>query len=322
MILSPFKPHVLEPFPDKEKFEFKPEFVHKYSALTDFKKFQEYSLSFLPKSVRINTMKATIDEVKSILEKSWYLTPIPWCPEGFWIRHKEGRRDIGNTLEHCLGLIYVQEAASMIPAIVLDPKPGDVVLDIAAAPGSKTTQMAAMMNNQGLIVANDIKGDRLAALGVNLTRCGVLNTIVTQMIGQAMRGLSFDKILIDAPCSGSGTIRKSPKTLLMWNQKSLATLAKNQLSLLNNAWPMLVRGGTLVYSTCSNDPEENEEVITKFLDSHSTARVDDIKLPLQASPLPEVMNSWVNPNVKKALRLWPQDNDTEGFFVAKFVKEE
>ena len=318
MITTPFKQHELEPFPNRDTLTFKPEFVKKYSSLTDFEVFKKYSLSFLPKSIRINTLKASIDSVKVSLEKKWYLTPIPWCKEGFWIRHKEGRRDIGNTLEHCLGLIYVQEAASMIPAIVLHPNEGDIVLDIAAAPGSKTTQMAAMMNNQGLIVANDIKGDRLAALGVNLTRCGVINTIVTQMIGQAMRGLSFDKILIDAPCSGSGTIRKSPKTLLMWNQKSLATLAKNQLSLLNNAWPMLKNRGTLVYSTCSNDPEENEDVIEKFLATHSDARLERVNLPIISSPLPNRKNS----SLKHTLRLWPQDNETEGFFVAKFVKEE
>lgn len=141
--------------PKSEKLEFKQEFVKRYSALTDFKEFKKYSLSFLRRSIRVNTLKTTIPEIKKRLKK-WELKQIPWCKEGFWVERKD-RRDVGNLLEHHLGYIFVQEAASMIPPLVLKPKPGEIVLDMCASPGSKTTQIAQYMKNQGLLIANDYK---------------------------------------------------------------------------------------------------------------------------------------------------------------------
>ena len=134
--------------PTTENIVFKPAFIERYSLLTDWEEFKKYSLSFLRRSIRVNTLLGTVKDVKKSIEaKGWKLIPIPWCKEGFWISHDE-RRDVGNLLEHHTGKIYVQEAASMIPPLVLKPKPGDIVLDMAASPGSKTTQMAAMMNNE------------------------------------------------------------------------------------------------------------------------------------------------------------------------------
>src|SRR3989338_3899749 len=146
------------PIPGTEEFVFKKGFIERYSQLTNWEEFRRYSLCFLRRSIRVNTLLGTVKDVKKSIEpKGWKLEPIPWCKEGFWIAHDE-RRDVGNLLEYHLGKIYVQEAASMIPPLVLQPKPGDVVLDMAASPGSKTTQMAAMMNNEGLLEANDCKG--------------------------------------------------------------------------------------------------------------------------------------------------------------------
>src|SRR3989338_850088 len=196
--------HNLEPIPNAElNFPFKKAFIERYSQLTDWETFKKYSRSFLRRSIRINTLQATVPEVKKNIEaKGWRLTPVPWCKEGFWIDHPE-RRDVGNLLEHHLGKIYVQEAASMIPPVVLQPQPGDLVLDMCAAPGSKTTQMAAMMKNKGLLIANDYKGDRLQSLGINLQRSGLTNAIITLMPGERFSGFQFDKILVDAPCSGT-----------------------------------------------------------------------------------------------------------------------
>src|SRR3989344_7558181 len=142
----------LEPIPQAEQnFPFKPAFIARYSSLTDWESFKEYSLSFLRRSIRVNTLLGSVAEVKKSIEaKGWILESIPWCREGFWISHPQ-RRDVGNLLEHHLGKIYVQEAASMIPPLVLQPQPGDIILDMCAAPGSKTTQMGIMMNNQGII---------------------------------------------------------------------------------------------------------------------------------------------------------------------------
>ena len=202
-------------FPNAGKIEFKEKFVERYSKLTDWESFKQYSLSFLRRSIRVNTLKISINELKKNLEKNWVLEQIPWCKEGFWIEHiKKERRDIGNLIEHSLGYFYTQEAASMIPPLVLEPKEDEIILDMAASPGSKTTQIAAYMNNKGLLVANDYTIKRMKPLSINIQRCGVTNCIITLMQGQWFKrsGIKFDKILVDAPCSGTGTIRKSPKT--------------------------------------------------------------------------------------------------------------
>ena len=123
------------PFHNASEIIFKPKFIERYSKLTDWEEFKTCSLSFLRRSIRVNTLKISVKELKERLEKNWDLEQIPWCREGFWIEHKKKeRRDIGNLIEHSLGYFYLQEAASMIPPIVLGPKPDDVVLDIAASP--------------------------------------------------------------------------------------------------------------------------------------------------------------------------------------------
>jgi len=190
--------------------EFKEKFIERYSKLTNFKKFKEYSLKQQDKSIRVNTLKITTPKLKSKLN-DFKLKKIPWCKEGFFI--SGSRTDLGNLSEHGLGYFYIQEASSMIPPLVLNPK-DDLVLDMAAAPGSKTTQMAAMMKNSGVIIANDLDYKRIVSLNSNLQRCGVSNTVTTMMEGRFLKNYHFDKILLDAPCSGTGTIRKSPNTIV------------------------------------------------------------------------------------------------------------
>ena len=250
--------------PNADQIEFKQKFVDHYSKLTNFEKFKESCLTFLRRSIRVNTLKVTINEIKERLPE-WNLKQVPWCKEGFWISNE--RRDVGNLLEHVLGYFYVQESASMIPPVVMRPKPGDLVLDMCAAPGSKTSQIAQYMENKGLLVANDYKGDRLAALGINLQRCGVTNSVISLMYGQHFKDLQFDKVLVDAPCSGTGTIRKSIKTIRRWNINMIKKL--------------------------------------------------DIK---RTKPILDYEKEKYQDEVKKTLRIWPQDNDTEGFFVAKIKK--
>ncbi len=311
------------PFADKEKYKFKDKFVERYSKLTDWDVFSDCCLSFLRKSIRVNTLKIDVDSLVRRLSKDWNLEPVLWCKEGFFIEHKGGRLDVGNTMEHALGYYYVQEAASMIPPIVLDPQPGDVVLDMAAAPGSKTSQMAQYMENKGLIVANDVKGQRLAALGLNLQRVGAFNNVVTLMQGQnfSRSDILFDRVLLDAPCSGTGTIRKSPKTITMWNPDMVKRLSRMQKKLIMTAWDVLKPGGTLVYSTCSLEPEENEGTVSFLLENAPDARMLEIDLPIKRTdPVLEFDGKKFHPEVHNCLRLWPQDNDTEGFFVAGIRK--
>ena len=314
--------------PNANEIEFKEKFIERYSKLTEWEEFKKISLSFLRRSIRVNTLKIPINELKKRLEKNWNLTQVPWCKEGFWIEHKgigdEHRRDIGNLIEHSLGYFYTQEAASMIPPLVLEPKENEIVLDIAASPGSKTTQIAQYMNNKGILVANDYTILRMKPLSLNLQRCGVTNCIITLMLGQWFRksNIEFDKILVDAPCSGTGTIRKSLKTLRIWNPNMIKRLSITQKQLLETAFKILKPGGTLVYSTCSLEPEENEGVVDFLLSKYKSASLEEIKLKnlKKSEPILEFEKNNYNSDIKKCLRIWPQDNDTDGFFVAKIKK--
>lgn len=301
-----------------ENIVFKDKFIERYSNLTDIEEFKKYSTTFLRRSLRVNTLKITVKELKDRL-KDWKLTQVPWCKEGFFITGE--RRDIGNLIEHALGYVYIQEAASMIPSIVLNPSKEDLVLDMAAAPGSKTTHLASIMDNNGLIIANDYDYKRIKALGINLQRCGVLNTIITLQQGRFFKDFNFDKILLDAPCSGTGAIRKSLKTLLSWNANMVRRLAGTQRQLIKIAFENLKEKGTLVYSTCSVEPEENEAIVSYLLDTFDNAKIEKINLDLKrTSPILEFDNQKYREEVKDCLRIWPQDNDTEGFFVAKIRK--
>lgn len=303
-----------------EKIEIKDRFKERYSNLTDWEPFIETSLKFLRRSIRVNTIKTNVDEIKERLSKDWKLEQIKWCKEGFFIKNKE-RKDVGNLLEHFLGYIYVQEAASMIPGLVLNPKEDDIVLDMAAAPGSKTTHLAAIMKNEGLIVANDVKGNRIKSLGINIQRCGITNVMITMMNGRYFKNFKFDKILLDAPCSGTGTIRKSLKTLRIWNPNMVRRLAGQQRQLIRTAFENLKIGGTMVYSTCSLEPEEDEGIISYLLDNYDNAKIEKIDLDIKRGNAIEEFNGKIfNSEVKKCLRIWPQDNDTEGFFVTKIKK--
>ncbi|MFA5176052.1 MAG: NOL1/NOP2/sun family putative RNA methylase [Candidatus Nanoarchaeia archaeon] len=304
--------------------EFKQRFIEKYKDLTDIDKFLEYSQKYLRRSIRVNTLKCSIPELKKRLEKNWELKQIPWCKEGFWIKHKtEDRRDIGNLKEHSLGYFYVQESASMLPPVILNPKENSLILDSCACPGSKTTQLAAIVKNTGLIIANDDDFTRLVSINMNLQRCGVLNTIVTNGKAENIK-IKFDYILLDAPCSGSGVIRKSPKTTRIWNPNMTKKLSLIQKNLIVNMFNCLEDNGEMTYSTCSIDPEEDEEVIDFLLSKFDNAKIEKIdfeKLGIKTSgAILEHDGKKYNKEVKNCLRIWPQDNDTEGFFVAKIKK--
>lgn len=221
------------------------------------------------KSIRVNTHKLSVEDFRTIAQKNnWHLTPVPWEKTGFFIEREDMSVPLGKTLEHLLGLFYIQEASSMLPAAVLQPTEKDIVLDMAAAPGSKTTQMSNMMSNQGIVLANDFSGSRLKALATNVERQGTLNVAVSNINGKIIADIVpnfFDKILLDAPCSGEGTCYKDADFFKHW---SLHTVQKNaglQKSLIASAFEALRPNGVMVYSTCTYGPEENEEVVDFLL---------------------------------------------------------
>ncbi|MBR9693428.1 RsmB/NOP family class I SAM-dependent RNA methyltransferase [Candidatus Woesearchaeota archaeon] len=312
----------LKPIP--QEIEFKPAFEERYRNLMGdrYEEYKKFSSSYIRKCIRVNTLKISVKELKKRLEGEWKLTPVPWCKEAFWIEKKgEARFDIGNLVEHQLGFIYIQESASMIPPVVLAPKPGEKVLDMCSAPGSKTTQLAMYMENEGVLVANDVDWTRLKPLGLNLQRCGITNTIVMMKANRRLERESFDKVSVDAPCSGTGTIRRSLKTMRMWSPGLVKRMARDQRRIIQQGFDLLKPGGTLVYSTCTQEPEENEAIVTWLLEKNENAKLQDIKLDIKRS---DVITEWegttYHKDIKKVLRIYPQDNDTEGFFVAKVRK--
>jgi NOL1/NOP2/sun family putative RNA methylase len=310
--------------PESKKIKIKPEFEEHYKKLLkeNYNKFIDYSFSYLRRCIRINTLKIDLETAKKRLKNKLKLYPIPWCKEGFWVEDKNKERyDFGNMLEHQLGYFYLQEAASMIPAIVLDVKENMKVLDMCAAPGSKTSQIAQYMNNTGILIANDMSSMRLKALGSNLQKLGVLNSIITNLNGTQFPENNFDRILVDAPCSGTGTIRKSFKVLQMWSPNLIRKFSKIQKKLITKAFELLTPGGILVYSTCTQEPEENEAIITWFLSQTPNAKLEEINLDINRSaPIKEWKDKKFHKDIKKCLRIYPQDNDSEGFFVAKIRK--
>ncbi|MEM7825552.1 MAG: RsmB/NOP family class I SAM-dependent RNA methyltransferase [Candidatus Aenigmatarchaeota archaeon] len=281
-----------------------------------FKK--KFSEPFLPLwHIRVNTLKISVEKVLKIFEeKNYEYERIPWVKDGFWVKTEE---NIAKTLEHVLGYFFIQNASSMIPPLVLDPKPEDFVLDLCAAPGAKTTQIAAMMENKGIIIANDITYKRLKALRGNLQRCGVVNTIITKHFGERFwkLGLSFDKILLDAPCSGTGQLKK--RIFTQTNLTSIKALTNLQKRLISSASRCLKKNGILVYSTCSIEPAENEEVVD-FAIKKIGLKIEEIALDLPSiTGLVNFEAKKYDESLNKSIRVIPSQK-TEGFFICKLRK--
>ncbi|MDI6806588.1 MAG: RsmB/NOP family class I SAM-dependent RNA methyltransferase [Candidatus Aenigmarchaeota archaeon] len=255
-----------------------------------------------------------------LIEKGWKLERIPWWKTGYRVDAKT--EVLTKTLEYYLGYYYIQEAASMIPPLVLDPKQNEIILDMCAAPGSKTTQIAEMMGNRGVIVANDNNLKRLKALRANLQKLGVMNCVVTYTDARDFwkSGLKFDKILLDVPCSGSGSIVTSWRIMNEWSVRIIKRMSRFQKSLLVAATRCLSKDGILVYSTCSMEPEENEENVD-FAVRKLGLEVEKFKI--KNLKCREGMLEWdkkYDKSVTNAVRIFPHDNLTEGFFVCKLRK--
>ncbi|MFV8905289.1 16S rRNA (cytosine(1407)-C(5))-methyltransferase RsmF [Serratia fonticola] len=273
----------------------------------------------LRRSLRVNTLKISVaDFLVLVKDYDWRLEPIPWCPEGFWIEREDEALRLGSAAEHLSGLFYIQEASSMLPvsALFAERETPRRVLDVAAAPGSKTTQIAALMGNQGGIVANEYSASRVKVLHANISRCGVKNTALTHFDGRVFGAAlpeSFDAILLDAPCSGEGVVRKDPDAMSNWSPESVASIAQTQWELIDSAFHALAPGGVMVYSTCTLNAQENQQVIHQLLatygDAVSIEPLGDLFPQAQLALTPEGF-----------LHVFPQIYDSEGFFVARLRK--
>lgn len=320
------------------KFLPKPEFEERmnkvlelsHSDENDKKAFWEIVHQEPQNFIRCNTLKIKPEDLKLRLEKNGWkiLQPYSKYPEIMIINNNLLPGELGRSKEHLLGYYYVQELSSMLPIRALSPQEQESFVDICASPGSKTTQAAALMNNKGSIIANDNSFGRLVILASNLEKCGVSNSILTKrdavQLAKKLKKLDFlvDKILVDVPCSGEGTIRSSPKTLIMWNLKMIENLASQQKAIAASSFELLKVGGEMLYSTCTHAPEENEQIIQFLLDNYDL-EIEDIKekLPVKSRPgLKEWNNKVFSPEIKKCARIYPQDNNTEGFFLCKIKK--
>lgn len=309
------------------------EVFDRYEEFTDLNKLKEYSVLPLRKSVRVNTLKISVaDFIERAKQKSWQLDPVLWCSEGFFIDREDRSEALGKDLLHLLGYIYMQEASSMLPVSLLDPQPGEKVLDLSAAPGSKTSQIAAVMKNTGVVVANDIQPKRLQTLKSALFRLGVINTIITQKQGQwfgVNMAERFDRVLCDAPCTAQGTVRKDPEAIKYCSEAGIKKAASLQKNLLESAIHAAKVGGRIVYSTCTLTPEENEAVLLSLLEKYQgkveVVDVGNEKLMAAIRNSQLVQKSLVGNYPFSELnfpflRLWPQTYNTGGFFCAVLKK--
>lgn len=255
------------------------------------------------RGIRLNPLKCDIHTLRDSLPFS--IKPAPFSPLSYYIPTETEK--IGSLPMHHAGAFYSQEPSAASAVTVLNPQPGEIVLDLCAAPGGKSTQIASLLDGKGLLWSNEVVRSRASILISNFERCGIANAAVSschpEVLCTALSGY-FDKVLVDAPCSGEGMFRRDDQAILDWSQAHVEACAVRQLAILESAALALKQNGTLVYSTCTFSPEENEGVVTDFLARHSDFELIDCG------------QSFGRPaSLAKARRIFPMDGG-EGHFVA------
>ena len=269
-----------------------------------------------PQAIRVNPLKTTDKElIETVSEHGVLLEKVPYLDHGYKVLSSPF--SLGASIEYLLGMYSLQESASQYPVQILQPTSSDKVLDMASAPGGKTTQAAAYMKNEGLMVALDISRDRLYATENNIERCGITNTSIHHVDALELPDHSrFTKVLLDAPCSGNYVTDSS------WfskrTEQDIEHNAMMQRRFLVKALNLLEAGGILVYSTCSLEPEENELNIQWLIENYSVELVELDGAGSQA--LTEVNDIKLDESLSFCRRFWPDQTGTQGFFVAKVVK--
>ncbi len=268
--------------------------------------------------LRVNTLKCAASEFESLAR--WSLQPVAWLPSGFRIDAdlRPGRHPF-----HAAGLFYLQEPSGMAVAEALDVRPGQLVLDLAASPGGKATHIASLLEGKGILAANEMIGSRIKPLGENLERWGAPNTILLNDEPERIAtqlGPIFDRVLLDAPCSGEGMFRKSPVAIREWSPEHVAGSAVRQAKILPHAAALVRAGGLLLYSTCTFAPEENEQQIAQFLDGHEEWELVDIPKRNGIAPGRPEWATGDHP-LQRSARLWPHLIEGEGHFLALMRKQ-
>lgn len=306
------------------------EFTEKMKRLLD-SEYEEFLASYeQPRNfgLRVNVNKITPEEFEELAP--FHLTKIPWTENGYY--YEEQDAPARHPFYHA-GLYYLQEPSAMTPASRLQVEPGDKVLDLCAAPGGKATELGARLHGRGVLVANDISASRAKALLKNIEVFGIVNSFVVNEVPAKLAeqfAEFFDKILVDAPCSGEGMFRKDPAVVKVWDADKPFACAKQQKEIISRAAQMLAPGGRLLYSTCTFSPEENEQVIQFLLDSREDMEILEIAGYEGFAPgRPDaVFAGWEtslesagSPQLQKCVRIWPHKMAGEGHFLALLQKK-
>lgn len=268
--------------------------------------------------LRINTLKTTVEDFLKI--NPFHIEEIPWTEEGYFYQANDRP---GKHPYHKAGLYYIQEPSAMAVAELVDPKPGERILDLCAAPGGKTTHMASKMNGEGILIANEIHPQRAKILSQNVERIGIKHAIVTNETPERLAAhfqSYFDRILVDAPCSGEGMFRKDEEACEQWSPENVALCAIRQDDILSHAQAMLKPGGLLIYSTCTFSPEENEGTISRFLEKYPNFAIEKREVYEAFSTL---RKDWVvdsAQDIEKTIRIWPHRVKGEGHYIAVMKK--
>ncbi len=285
------------------------------NIIPEYDEFKEVIQTRKPYDIRINTIKSSKPEViESLKENKIEYEQRKWNKNFIKTYSNPGK-----TLEHWLGHYYIQESVSGIPTLALNPKPNEKILDLCAAPGSKTTQISAKMNNTGTILANDVRQNRIRSLLSNIYRIGSTNVQVTQKDGRNLKETpKFNRVIADVPCSSEGSVREKKELKNGAEIDRIKRNTKTQTQLLEKAFRMTKENGTIVYSTCTFAPEENELIVSKFLERGELKKLN-FDFP-HSNGITEWKNEKLNDELKKCIRVYPHQLDSGGIFVAKFEK--
>ncbi|MHA1970636.1 MAG: RsmB/NOP family class I SAM-dependent RNA methyltransferase [Candidatus Thorarchaeota archaeon] len=309
-----------------KEHEYQPYMIERYLALwgdEDTLRFLEACEQPIRTSIRMNPLRMESEKtIERLQKKKIKLEKIPWLSHGYY-GDFEGRSTPGAFLEHMLGFYYVQGVPSMTTVEVLDPQPDETILDLAAAPGGKTTHIAQQMQNSGKVIAVEMDRRRISSLESNILRCGVTNSIVLRGDARKIEKLNIepDRILLDAPCSGEGLIPLDPTRKTSKSMADVRFCATKEDELLDAAVTVLAPGGTIVYSTCAIAPEENEYIVDEILKRHPEMKIVPIPLDFGTPGYSEPYGVSLDKSLKLAKRFLPHLHGSEGFFICKMIKE-
>ncbi len=296
-------------------------FARYRKIIPDFEGFLAHLRRDLPLYFRLNDLKCPDPELvlKGLARQGAQAKPVPHMPLFYQVEPRDF--PLGNTEEYYLGYIYPMTLNSALPVYALAPEPGEIILDMCAAPGSKTTQIAQATKDRAVIVANDRRLDRLTALVANLKRLGVACAITTVYRGEEFPfGIPFDKVLVDAPCSGEGRYRQGYEGELLYQKEGHTNLPAIQKGLLIRAFDLVKVGGVVVYSTCTINPDENELVVDYLLRKRQ-GRIIPCNYPQKYhSGVTEWEGKILHPDLKQTARFFPHETESVGFFIAKIQR--